>query len=117
MLKQIGLFDEDFFAYFEDVDLGFRAQLAGWKALYEPGAIAYHHVGGTSSKLGDFARYHSIKNFVFLYFKNMPGWLFWKYLPTFLWGMLLIVGNSIAHFKFGTLFKAVGQVIIKFPLS
>ncbi|HSW70360.1 MAG TPA: glycosyltransferase family 2 protein, partial [Gammaproteobacteria bacterium] len=49
MLKEVGLFDEDFFAYFEDVDLGFRAQLAGWKAVYEPSAKAFHRIGGTSS--------------------------------------------------------------------
>src|SRR5690606_20741179 len=42
MLKEIGLFDEDFFAYYEDVDISFRAQLAGWKVLYVPTAEAYH---------------------------------------------------------------------------
>lgn len=79
MLKEIGLFDEDFFAYFEDVDLSFRAQLAGWRILYEPKAVVYHHVGGTSEKLGNFSRYHSIKNFILLFNKNMPGKLAFKY--------------------------------------
>lgn len=83
MLQEIGLFDEDFFAYFEDVDMSFRAQLAGWKVWYEPKAVAYHHVSGTSSKLGDFTRLHAIKNFILLYNKNMPGVLFWKYKPLF----------------------------------
>lgn len=80
MLKRIGFFDEDFFAYFEDVDISFRAQLAGWKALYEPSAVVTHYVGGTSSKLSGFARYHTVKNFVYLYTKNMPRSLYWKYL-------------------------------------
>ena len=40
MLEKIGLFDEDFFAYYEDVDLSFRAQLAGWKVRYVPEALA-----------------------------------------------------------------------------
>lgn len=79
MLKKIGLFDEDFFAYFEDNDISFRAQSAGWKVYYEPKAVAYHEVGGTSSKLGSFARYHSTKNIILLYDRNMPGVLFWKY--------------------------------------
>lgn len=79
MLEEIGLFDEDFFAYYEDVDVSFRAQLAGWKVWYEPKAEAYHHVSATSSKLGSFSRYHSIKNFIMLYYKNMPGVYLWKY--------------------------------------
>ncbi len=78
-LQQIGLFDEDYFAYYEDVDISFRAQLAGWKVWYQPTSVAYHLVGATSSKHGHFARYHSIKNTILLYNKNMPGKLFWKY--------------------------------------
>ncbi|WP_310499759.1 glycosyltransferase family 2 protein [Paenibacillus qinlingensis] len=58
MINDISLngefFDEDFFAYKEDVDVAWRAQLLGWKALYEPTAIAYHErgwkEGGRSSK-------------------------------------------------------------------
>jgi GT2 family glycosyltransferase len=84
MLKEIGLFDERFFAYYEDVDISFRARLAGWKIYYEPKAIAYHSVGATSSKLGSFTRYHSIKNFLLLYTKNMPAKLYFKYFPLFL---------------------------------
>jgi len=83
MLEKIGLFDEKFFAYYEDVDISFRAQLAGWKVWYEPTALAYHHVSGTSSKLGDFSRYHATKNFFMLYVKNMPTSLFIRYLPLF----------------------------------
>jgi GT2 family glycosyltransferase len=83
MLREIGLFDQRFFAYYEDVDISFRAQLAGWKVVYTPTAVAYHHVSATSSKLGSFTRYHATKNFYLLYIKNMPGILFWKYLPRF----------------------------------
>ncbi|MDQ3075850.1 MAG: glycosyltransferase family 2 protein, partial [bacterium] len=80
-LKEYGLFDQSFFAYYEDVDMSFRAQLAGYNVRYEPKAVVYHEIGATSSKLGSFTRYHSLKNFELLYYKNMPGWLFWKYLP------------------------------------
>lgn len=83
MFEQIGLFDEDFFAYFEDVDISFRAQLAGWKIQYAPSAVVYHHVGGTSAKLSGFARYHSVKNFMLLYARDMPTKLCIKYLPLF----------------------------------
>ena len=72
MLKEIGLFDEDFFAYFEDVDLSFRAQFRGWKAAYVPEAEAYHEIGATSGKIKGFNRYHSTKNFIWLFYKNVP---------------------------------------------
>jgi GT2 family glycosyltransferase len=42
------VFDEDFFAFYEDADLGWRAQLRGWRGWYEPGAVAYHARGGTN---------------------------------------------------------------------
>lgn len=84
LFRDIGLFDQRFFAYYEDVDLSFRAQLAGWKIWYNPSSIVYHQVGGTSSKMGNFARYHSIKNFYILYTKNMPSWTYFAHLPTFL---------------------------------
>ncbi len=86
MLDRVGLFDEDFFAYYEDVDLGFRARLAGYRAVFEPTAIVRHHMGGTSRKLPGFSRYHILKNVWYLYLKNMPGWVFWSQLPRFLRG-------------------------------
>jgi GT2 family glycosyltransferase len=73
MLKEIGLFDEDFFAYFEDVDISFRAQLAGWKVKYVPDAIAYHRQGATSKKMKGFTTYNSIKNIPWVWYKNVPN--------------------------------------------
>ena len=81
MFKEVGLFDEDFFAYYEDIDLGFRMQLAGWRVTYCPTAIAYHHVSGTGSKISGFGIYQTSTNFWYTFMKNMPGWLFFKYIP------------------------------------
>lgn len=72
MLKEIGLFDEDFFAYYEDVDLSFRAQLAGWKVSFVPSAIVKHHIGATSSKMKGFTTYQTMKNLQLLLYKNVP---------------------------------------------
>jgi GT2 family glycosyltransferase len=47
MLLQIGGFDEDFFAYADDAELGLRARIAGWRCLYVPTAVVYHHTGST----------------------------------------------------------------------
>lgn len=73
MLKEIGLLDEDFFAYYEDVDLSFRAQLAGWKVAFAPNAVVYHQIGATSGKLKGFTTYQTMKNQPLLLLKNMPG--------------------------------------------
>ncbi|HVV25575.1 MAG TPA: glycosyltransferase family 2 protein [Candidatus Saccharimonadales bacterium] len=72
MLEAIGLFDDDFFAYYEDVDLSFRAQLAGWQVRYEPRAVAYHRIGATSGKIKGFAAYQTMKNQQILLYKNLP---------------------------------------------
>jgi GT2 family glycosyltransferase len=81
MLKEIGLFDEDFFAYYEDVDISFRAQLAGWKVKYVPYAIAYHQIGATSQKVKGFTTTMSMKNLPWLTLKNVPSKYLYKVLP------------------------------------
>lgn len=80
MLVSIGLFDSDFFAYYEDIDLSFRAQLSGWKVVYAPDAIAYHSIGATSSKLRGFTTYQTMKNLPWILCKDVP----FKLLPTIL---------------------------------
>lgn len=114
LFRDIGLFDEDFFAYFEDVDISFRAQLAGWHVRYTPAAIAYHHVGGTSKKLKGFTRYHSAKNFILLYFKNMPGLFFWKYIPLFSLQLIRMFLGSIRDRQVTFYLKGVGSTILLF---
>ena len=81
-LEAVGGFDEDFFCYGEDVDLGFRLRLAGWKSMLVPYAIV-RHVGSASSggQRSEFASYHGHRNMVWVFVKNMAGSLFWLFLP------------------------------------
>ncbi len=72
VFSNIGLFDDDFFAYFEDVDISYRAQLAGIKIGYEPSAIVWHRIGSTSSKISGFGAYQTAKNLPLLFIKNTP---------------------------------------------
>ena len=115
MFKDISLFDEDFFAYFEDVDIGFRAQHAGWKVQYNPKATAYHKIGATSGRIPGFARYHSIKNFLMLYLKNMPASLYWKYLPKHLWQLCRMFGGSIRDKQMSAYLKALFRFLVLLP--
>lgn len=77
MLDQIGLLDDDFFFSGEDVDLGWRAQLAGWRCLYTPAAIVYHHLSATGG--GVTASYYDGRNLIFILVKNYPSALWRKY--------------------------------------
>ena len=78
---EIGGFDERFFCYFEDVDLGFRLRLRGHRCVYVPDAIVRHVSSALSGYRSDFAVYHGERNAVWTFVKNMPGPLFWFYLP------------------------------------
>ena len=71
MLDQIGLLDEDFYFSCEDVDLAWRAQLAGWKCIYAPTAVVYHKLKATGG--GPTASYYDGRNFIFMIAKNYPS--------------------------------------------
>ena len=80
-LEAVGGFDESYFCYFEDVDLAFRLRLAGLRCAYVPEAVVDHVSSGISSQRSDFSTYHGHRNLVWTYVKDMPGPLFWLYLP------------------------------------
>ncbi len=77
MLDEIGLLDEDFYGYCEDVDLAFRAQLMGYRCLFAPAAIVYHKVSATGG--GPIASYYCGRNFVSVIVKDMPAALLRKH--------------------------------------
>ncbi len=74
MLDEVGLFDEDFFAYLEDVDLAWRARLAGWRCLYVPNARVRHHHSATGQEGSPLKNYLLSRNKVWTVAKNYP-WL------------------------------------------
>lgn len=73
MLDEIGFFDEDFFAYCEDTDLGLRARLAGWEAVLAPKALVYHHYSSTGGKYSSFKAFLVERNHCWVVIKNFPG--------------------------------------------
>lgn len=80
MLNEVGLFDEDFFMYYEDTDLSWRARLLGWKVMYVPSAVVRHLHCGTSLAWSPLFIYHSSLNRLAMLFKNgsweqvIPAW-------------------------------------------
>lgn len=81
MLEEIGLFDEDFFAYMEDVDLAWRARAAGWRCLFAPQARLLHHHSATGKEGSPFKSFHLGRNKVWLLLKNYPARELWHHAP------------------------------------
>ena len=105
MLETIGLLDEDFFLLYEDADLSFRAQLAGYKCKYAADAVVYHKVRSSIGMLSDTHVFYGQRNVEYAYFKNMPAGL----IPRTLWRHLLY---NILAFGYFTL-KVKGLIFLK----
>src|SRR5215472_18157558 len=73
MLQEIGGFDDSFYLYCEDTDLGLRARWAGWKCLYVPGAVVEHHYSHSSGSASPLKAYYVERNRLFVLAKNFPG--------------------------------------------
>jgi GT2 family glycosyltransferase len=72
-VREVGPFDEDFYAFFEDVDWSLRAQVAGFQCRYVPSAVVYHMGSATIGRgLTDFTRYHLWRNGIWLVLKSLP---------------------------------------------
>ena len=73
IFEKIGYFDEEHFAYLEDMDVGYRARINGYENWYAPKAMVYHVGSGTSgSRYNHFKTRYSSRNNVYLIYKNMP---------------------------------------------
>ncbi|RBQ22660.1 hypothetical protein ALNOE001_16150 [Candidatus Methanobinarius endosymbioticus] len=102
ILNEIGYFDENFFAYMEDVDIGYRALINGFKTVYSPDAIVYHVRSASSgSKYNEFKIKLAARNNIWVVYKNMPwpqillniGFLFLGFLVKYLFFIRKGYGN------------------------
>lgn len=72
VLEKTGLFDKDYFAYFEDTDLCHRVWLSGYSIWYEPGTTIYHKGGGAAKQIASsYIQFHAFKNRISTYLKNL----------------------------------------------
>lgn len=104
IIRKIGLFDHDFFAYFEETDFCHRVWLAGYTVQYIPDSIIYHKIGGTSNSMNNaFIQFHSFKNRINTYLKNLGLMELLLLLPIHLMlcelaGVGFIAKNKPGHF-------------------
>jgi len=111
----VGGFDEDFFSYFEDVDLGFRLQLRGDRCLYVPEAVVNHIGSATFGERSDFAFYHSHRNLVLTFVKNMPPAMFWRYLPAHFIANMIYVAYYTLRGRGRVLWRAKYDALKELP--
>ncbi|MCT9001818.1 glycosyltransferase family 2 protein [Microbacterium memoriense] len=95
LFQDIGMFDEKFFAYFEDVDLSFRAQLQGKEIRFVRDAVALHRRGSSSSKVAGFTTYQSLKNLPLVFWRNLPASTILRVGPRFALLYLAILANAV----------------------
>ena len=111
----VGGFDEDFFSYFEDIDLGFRLQLKGYQCLYVPEAVVRHIGSATFGERSDFAFYHSHRNLIWTFVKNMPSTMLWRYLPAHLMANLIYVSYYTLKGRGKVLWRAKYDALKELP--
>jgi GT2 family glycosyltransferase len=97
MLDEIGLFDEDLFMYLEDVDLNWRAQLAGYRAVFAPRAVVYHQLSATGG--GVIASYYTGRNTIFVLAKNLPGAIFRRHWRAIVGAQLSIALDALRAWR------------------
>ncbi len=97
MLEEIGLFDEDLGMYCEDVDLNWRAQLAGYRCVFAPQAIVYHRLSATGG--GPIASFYCGRNFLAIIAKDVPGAIIRRHWAAIVRAQLGFAGESLRHFR------------------
>jgi GT2 family glycosyltransferase len=107
MLDVIGLFDEAFFAYYEDADLSFRAQLAGYRCRYVPEAVVYHVGSATTGRASDRTLYLQTRNRIALVLKNYPARFLVEKLPQVLRFQLEVLRRAQASGRLPTVARAL----------
>ncbi|MDY7078702.1 MAG: glycosyltransferase family 2 protein [Chloroflexota bacterium] len=97
MLDHVGLLDETFFFSCEDLDLAWRAQLAGYRCVYAPRAVVYHKLSATGG--GVTASFYDGRNFIYLLAKDYPGDLWRTHWWPILWAQLRVAAEALRAWR------------------
>jgi GT2 family glycosyltransferase len=105
-LYDVGLFDERFYLYYEDVDLGYRARRLGYECWYSARSVVLHHGSATLGKKSDVGLFHFVRNRWFLIVKNTPARLIVRWLPGILVGDGYFWMIALKRRRIGVLLRA-----------
>lgn len=117
VFQKVGFFDEDFFAYFEDVDLCLRAHLVGFRGWFEPKAKIFHIHKATAIKINSFIEYLQFRNMTQTIIKDFPVGLLLK---DFNWLRIILVNLNTIRFMtlkgfWWQALKAEGWILLHLP--
>jgi GT2 family glycosyltransferase len=114
---EVGGFNQDFTSHLEDVDLGFRLRLAGERCLYVPSAVAAHLVSASFGVESERSVYQVQRNVVWMYLADMPGKLFWKYLPAHLIANLVFLLYYSSRGRARAAWRAKWDALLGLPVA
>ncbi|HOR01657.1 MAG TPA: glycosyltransferase family 2 protein [Candidatus Woesebacteria bacterium] len=126
IIQSVGLFDSDFFAYEEDVDMALRFHKLGYQTIYVPQAISYHWGGATSKSMGNFRHRMDAKNWIYIIIKNYSSKEiqknFWSIFVERLRNLSYLIKQTLKIYRLKSIFylpfdiiRTYGEVIINFP--
>lgn len=102
-----GGFDERYFCYHEDVDLGFRLRLLGERCQFDPNSKVRHAGSGITGRASDFAVFHGSRNGLWTYLKNMPSRLLVLTAPVWIAGTIAILGRGLITGRFNATIRGL----------
>jgi GT2 family glycosyltransferase len=111
LFEDLDGFDERFFCYNEDVDLAYRARLAGHVTVQLRDAAVDHLGYASSGRRSEFATYYGVRNRLWVFMKNTPGWLFWLLAPVHALVTLLLWLSSARFGQAGVFFRALRDAL------
>jgi GT2 family glycosyltransferase len=115
MLDQVGFFDADFFAYYEDLDLAWRGRLAGWRAVTAPRAVVLHVHSATSGKMSPFTVYQVQRNKWYAIIKNWPTSLILRHLATIVLFDVAAMALALVRCRLGAALRARLDLLLFLP--
>jgi len=115
VFEALGGFDERFFCYNEDVDLAFRARLLGHRAVQLRDAAVDHMGYASSGRRSEFATYHGVRNRVWVFLRDMPGWLFPVLALVHLAANMALWGAAARQGQFGLYGRALRDALADWP--
>lgn len=115
-LDAVGGFDDDYFAYYEDIDWAFRAQLLGFRCRYVPTAVLYHRGSATLGRgMSEFNGYHLWRNPIWLVVKCYPGASILRHVPSLARGQAGNLYTAIRERKLATWARAMRDALAGLP--